>query len=51
MKNIKRIKDINKVKYIKPKLNFFGKLSKLTLGFSQPIGESGMTNLNMESQN
>ena len=38
-----------KIKYTKPKLQSFGKLSKLTLGFSQPSGESGMTNTEMPS--
>ena len=38
-----------KVKYNKPKLTFFGKLAKLTLGASLPAGESGMTNTQMPS--
>ncbi len=37
----------NKIKYTKPKLQSFGKLAKLTLGFSMPDGESGMTNTEM----
>jgi len=39
----------DKVKYTKPKLQSFGKLAKLTLGFSMPDGESGMTNTEMGS--
>ena len=42
-------KKIPKIKYTKPKLRSFGKLSKLTLGFTQPAGESGMTNTQMPS--
>jgi len=30
-----------KLKYLKPKLNFFGKISKLTLGGPSGAGESG----------
>lgn len=46
-KNLKDKPD--KIKYTKPKLKSFGKLAKLTLGFSTPDGESGMTNTQMAS--
>ena len=46
MKKNKETK-VQKIKYTKPKLQSFGKLSKLTLGFTQPAGESGMTNTEM----
>ena len=48
MKKITKDK-VNKIKYTKPKLQSFGKLAKLTLGFSMPDGESGMTNTQMAS--
>ena len=47
MKKTEPSKTVEKVKYEKPKLTFFGKLSKLTLGASLPAGESGMANTEM----